>query len=61
MGNINFNEEKYNSLKLLYEKAVIENREQLVFEGHVLLTSYTKYLLQHLENVLGINEKSSKK
>jgi len=60
MGNINFNKEKYNSLKLLYEQAVISNREQLVFEGHILLTSYTKYLLQHLENVLEIDEKNKK-
>lgn len=57
MNNINFNLEKYKQLKLSYEKAVLENRDQFVFEKHILLTSYAKYLIQHLENELGINKK----
>jgi hypothetical protein len=57
MKKIEFNLEKYQLLKLSYEKAVSERREQFVFENNILLTSYAKYLLQHLENVLGINKK----
>lgn len=58
MAHINFDEQKYHALKLLYEKAVEERREQLTFEGHILLTSYVKYLLEHLRTQLNINEKS---
>ena len=56
-----FDLEKYNSLKLSYEKAVSENKEQFTFESKILLTSYAKYLLEYLENVLGINEKNQKR
>jgi len=57
MNKIVFDLEKYQQLKLSYEKAVLENREQFVFEKNIILTSYAKYLLQHLENELGINKK----
>lgn len=40
--------QNYLSLKQLYEQAVKENRDQIVFGKHLLLTSYTKYLLEHL-------------
>jgi hypothetical protein len=56
-----FDLEKYNSLKVSYEKAVSENKEQFTFENQILLTSYAKYLLEYLENVLGINEKNQKR
>jgi hypothetical protein len=56
-----FDLEKYNSLKVSYEKAVSENKEQFTFESQILLTSYAKYLLEYLENVLGINEKNQKR
>jgi hypothetical protein len=56
-----FDLEKYNSLKLSYEKAVSENKEQFTFESKILLTSYTKYMLQYLENKLEINEKNEKR
>ena len=58
MNKIEFDREKYNSLKLIYEKSVEENKEQFVWEGQILLTSYAKYLLEYLENVLGISKKS---
>jgi len=61
MNKIEFDREKYNSLKLIYEKSVEENKEQFVWEGQILLTSYAKYLLEYLENVLGINEKNKKR
>lgn len=57
MNKLVFDLEKYKQLKLSYEKAVLENREQFIFERNILLTSYAKYLLQHLENELGINKK----
>lgn len=38
----------YLSLKQLYEQAVKDNKEQIVFGKHLLLTSYTKYLLEYL-------------
>lgn len=56
-NNILFDKEKYLSLKLLYDKAVSEGRETFWFENNQLLTSYAKYLLQHLENVLQIKNK----
>jgi hypothetical protein len=56
-----FDLEKYNSLKLSYEKAVSENKEQFTFESQILLTSYAKYLLQNLENELGIDPKNEKR
>jgi hypothetical protein len=56
MKKIDFTQEKYKLLKLSYEKAVSEGREQFFFESNLLLTSYAKYLLQHLENVLGIKK-----
>lgn len=55
-NKIEFTKEKYLSLKLLYEKAVLEGRDTIWFENNQLLVSYTKYLLQHLENVLGIKK-----
>jgi len=58
MNKIEFDREKYNSLKLIYDKSVSENKEQFVWEGQILLTSYAKYLLEYLENVLGISKKS---
>jgi hypothetical protein len=61
MNKIEFDREKYNSLKLIYDKSVSENKEQFVWEGQILLTSYAKYLLEYLENVLGINEKNKKR
>jgi len=61
MNKIEFDREKYNSLKLIYDKSVSENKEQFLWEGQILLTSYAKYLLEYLENVLGINEKNKKR
>lgn len=56
MVKITFNEKKYYELKLLFEKAVEERRKQFVFEGNLMLTSYAKYLLEHLRNQLNIKE-----
>lgn len=45
---INFTEQKFKKLKLQYEKAVTENKEQFYFDGNLLLTSYAKYLVEYL-------------
>jgi hypothetical protein len=37
------------SLKVAYQKAVDERREQFTYKGHILLTSYAKYLIEYLE------------
>lgn len=58
MADITFNEKKYYELKLLYEKAVQDYKDHLVFEGQLIHTSYVKYLLEHLRKELNIVEKS---
>jgi hypothetical protein len=57
MNKLVFDLEKYKELKLSYEKAVSEHREQFVFEKNIILTSYAKYLLPPLENEIRINKK----
>jgi hypothetical protein len=37
------------SLKVAYQKAVEENREEFTYKGHTLLTGYAKYLIEYLE------------
>lgn len=56
-NKIEFNRQKYEQLKQLYNSAVSESKDQIVFEGHVLLTSYVKYLLEYLETIPGIGKK----
>ncbi len=36
-------------LKVAYEKAKEERREEFTYKGHILLTSYAKYLIEYLE------------
>lgn len=48
-NQIYFTRQKYRELKKLYTTAVAEDQEQFDFEGHPLLTSYAKYLLEYLE------------
>lgn len=55
-NKIQFDRDKYLSLKTYYEKAVSEEREQIVFEGHIILTSYVKIMLMRLENELKIKK-----
>lgn len=58
MGSIKFDEKKYYELKLLYDKAVEDKKEQIVYDDHLLLVSYVKYMLEYLRNELKIEEKS---
>lgn len=61
MKYITFNLEKYKSLKLSYQKAVLENKEHFKFDGEDFATGYAKYVLENLENQWGINPKNEKK
>jgi hypothetical protein len=49
-GTINFTKESVLKLKDAYALAVTEGRDQFTFEGHELLTSYAKYLIQYLDD-----------
>lgn len=46
--SVEFTKEDYSRLKEQYNKAVEDNREQFVFDGHVLLVTYAKYLIEYL-------------
>tara|TARA_Y100001937_G_scaffold27619_1_gene39736 strand:- start:198 stop:365 length:168 start_codon:yes stop_codon:yes gene_type:complete len=48
MQTITFSQEKLQHLKDAYAVAVTEGRDQFTFEGHELLTSYAKYLIEYL-------------
>jgi hypothetical protein len=41
--------EDLDGLKIAYEKAKDQHREEFTYKGHVLLTSYAKYLIEYLE------------
>lgn len=45
------NDKQYRALKRAYNKAIEENKEQFVFEGSDLLTTYCKYLLKYVEDI----------
>ena len=45
---ITFTPEKFAALRRAYQHAVETERESFEFEGHELLTSYAKYLLEYL-------------
>lgn len=47
-NRIEFDKETYLSLKKEYGKAVEEGRETFSLDGHVLLTSYAKYMIEYL-------------
>ena len=45
-----FNKENAVALRKRYDKAVENDEETFTFKGEELLTSYAKYLLEHLES-----------
>ena len=47
-----FDKEKYKELEDCYNIAVKDNKEDFVFYGEVILTSYAKYLLEYLKTLL---------
>lgn len=48
---ITFTKVKADKLRKAYAKAVKEGRAQFKFEGHELLVSYAKYLIEYLTSV----------
>lgn len=51
MGSINFDKNKYENLKMKYQKSVDSQQDMFIFEGHQILTDYAKYLLNYLSSV----------
>lgn len=47
-----FTNEKFFALLRAYHKAVEGKHEAFVFEGHDILTSYARYLLEYLQEAL---------
>lgn len=50
---INWTHKKVQDLRIAYKRAEQEHKKEFVFEGHILLTSYAKYLLEYLEGHFG--------
>ena len=48
MNTITFDQETFKNLKQEYRKAVQNNKEIFVFQGHELLTAYAKYVIEYL-------------
>lgn len=48
MADIAFNKAKLKELKRLYNIALKEGAESFKYEGHEILTSYAKYLIEYL-------------
>lgn len=53
VGELTFDRAKRDKLRAAYEAAVAAGQESFEFEGHELLVTFAKYLLEHLDNVLG--------
>ena len=52
---ITFDKPKALKLKARYKQAVANGESEFTFEGHVLLTSYARYLVQYLAGNLGFD------
>lgn len=48
-GHIEFTLEKIKAFRKLYDEAVKDGKEMFIFEGHDVLVSYAKYVLEYLE------------
>ena len=51
---LTINHENYKKLKKSYDKAIKEGKTQFTFGESELLVTFTKYMLEHMENVLKI-------
>jgi hypothetical protein len=49
MSTFEFTDELFEEFKSLYEKNVKDEKESFEFQGHEVLTSYAKYVIQYLE------------
>lgn len=45
---IEFTAEKFKAFKKAYDKAITDKKDQFEFEGHEVLVSYAKYVIQYL-------------
>ena len=50
--SITVNPETYGRLKMAYDRAIEDNKEQFTFEESELIVPFAKYLLEHMRNVL---------
>ena len=48
MTTITFDYETFKNFKKEYTQAVKNNQEIFIFQGHELLTSYAKYIIEYL-------------
>lgn len=49
--SMNFTPELLKELKVAYRQAVRDGQEAFLFNGHVLLTDYAKYMVEYLESM----------
>ena len=54
--NIPVNMETYKDLKKRYEDAVDAKLTTFFWDERAIVTQYAKYLLEHMENQLGLNK-----
>lgn len=47
---INFTQKDFDALKVAYSQAVVKETEQFMFYGHIMVTSYAKYLIEYLSS-----------
>lgn len=59
MNEINFTRRKLVEFKRLYNQAVIDKKEQFLFEGHEVLVSYAKYMIEYLDGQFGIKPENN--
>lgn len=53
MRTINFDREKRDALRKAWRAAVDQDKDEFMFEGHLFLTDYAKYVLEYLDSKLG--------
>lgn len=46
---IHFTQDKYDRFIKEYNKAIEDNKNDFLFEGHQFLTSYAKYLIEYYD------------
>lgn len=50
MSTFEFTDELFKEFKSLYEKNAKDDKESFEFQGHEVLTSYAKYVIEYLES-----------
>jgi hypothetical protein len=56
MKTILFTRAKVQHLRGAYQRALHAGHDQFEFEGQQVLTSYAKYLIEHLDSQFGTND-----